>query len=371
MIIKKPTVIIDEKRVRRNIERMALKAQKNGVRFRPHFKTHQSAEIGEIFKEFGISEIAVSSIDMAAYFAKHGWKDIMVSIPVNIRQIEEINTLAGQISLGLLTESMESADFLAENIVSPVNVWIEIDTGDNRTGLDWKDTEKIAYMAAFVDKSKNLHLAGILTHAGHSYEKQSSEAVEKVHKDSISRMNDVKDYLFTRGFKNIEISTGDTPTCNLMSDFSGTDEIRPGNFVFNDLLQKSIGSCSEADIAIAVACPVISKHPERNELVIYGGGAHLSSDFLEWGGKRMFGLVALPGPGGWTVSVRNAFINRITQEHGSVRAEKDFIAGVNTGDILMILPVHSCLTATLHQTYQTLDGKTLISFHYEISLNHS
>jgi len=142
MRIKKPTVIIDEKRVRGNIERMALKAQKNGVRFRPHFKTHQSAEIGEIFKEFGVSEIAVSSIDMAVYFTKHGWKDIVASIPVNIRQIEEINELAGQISLGLLTESIESAEFLAENVVSPVNVWIEIDTGDCRTGLDWKDTKK-------------------------------------------------------------------------------------------------------------------------------------------------------------------------------------------------------------------------------------
>ena len=366
MKIKKPTIIVDEERVRKNVERMAKKAQKSGVRFRPHFKTHQSADIGEIFKEFGISVIAASSIDMAAYFAKHDWKDITVAIPVNIRQIDEINELAGKISLGLLVESIQSAKFLAENVLSSINVWVEIDTGDRRTGVDWKNTEKIESIATIIKESGNLSLSGILTHAGQSYEKESIEAVKKVHRDSISQMNAVKDYLSSKGFIDIEISIGDTPTCSIMDDFSGVDEIRPGNFVFNDLLQVSIGSCVEEDIAIAVACPVISKHPERNELIIYGGGAHLSRDSLERDGAQFFGLVALPTSMGWTSSMKNACVTKIVQEHGTIQAERDFIDRISPGDLLMILPIHSCLTANLHQTYQTLNGKILKSFHYEI-----
>lgn len=366
MGIKKPTIIIDEKRVRKNIERMSKKAEKSGVRFRPHFKTHQNREIGEIFKEFGVSTITASSIDMAAYFAKHDWKDITVAIPVNIRQIDEINGLARKISLGVIVESIQSAKFLAENVLSSLNVWIEIDSGDCRTGVDWKNTEKIESIANVINESGNLSLCGILTHAGQSYEKESPEAIKNVYRSSLSQMNAVKDYLSSKGFIDIEISIGDTPTCSIMEDFSGADEIRPGNFVFNDLLQVSLGSCTEEDIAIVVACPVISKYPERSELIIYGGSVHLSKDSLERGGAQFFGQVALPENKGWTPSIKNAFVTKITQEHGTIQAERDFIDRVSPGDILMILPIHSCLTANLHQTYQTLDGKILNSFHYEI-----
>ena len=48
--IVQPTVVIDETRVKRNIETMAAKARRSGTRFRPHYKTHQCAAIGEWFR---------------------------------------------------------------------------------------------------------------------------------------------------------------------------------------------------------------------------------------------------------------------------------------------------------------------------------
>lgn len=35
-----------------------------------------------------------------------------------------------------------------------------------------------------------------------------------------------------------------------------------------------IGSCSADDIVVAVVCPVVAKHEERGEMVIYGGAVH-------------------------------------------------------------------------------------------------
>ncbi len=366
MNIKKPTVIVDEPKMRRNIERMSEKARRNGVRLRAHFKTHQSVEVGEIIRKYGIQAITASSIDMAAYFAARGWRDITVAIPVNIRQIDDINMLAGKISLGVLVESLTSAEFLADSVRSPLRVWIEVDSGELRTGVNWKNTEKIEKIAHLIEGSEQLTLAGILTHAGQSYDQASVEAIEKVHRESISRMNEVRDHLVRGGFSDIEISVGDTPTCSLMDDFSGVDEIRPGNFVFNDLLQVSLGCCREEDIAVAVACPVIARYPERNELIIYGGGAHLATDHLMRDGSPYFGLVALPTETGWTLSVDGAWVLKIAQEHGTIRADREFINGIKVGDILMILPIHSCLTVNLHQVYQTVHGKKLTSFHYEL-----
>ena len=73
--ISRPALLLDKEQVFSNIDKMASKAKATGVKFRPHFKTHQSAEIGNWFRDFGVTAITVSSLDMAIYFAKHGWAD--------------------------------------------------------------------------------------------------------------------------------------------------------------------------------------------------------------------------------------------------------------------------------------------------------
>ncbi|MDQ1351629.1 MAG: hypothetical protein QG657_1934, partial [Acidobacteriota bacterium] len=72
---------MDKEKALKNIIRIKEKiARSPGVRFRPHFKTHQSAQIGQWFREMGVSAITVSSVDMALYFAQHGWTDITIAI---------------------------------------------------------------------------------------------------------------------------------------------------------------------------------------------------------------------------------------------------------------------------------------------------
>ena len=63
MNITKPTLILDEAKCKANIAFMADKAKTNNVELRPHFKTHQSLEIGRWFKEAGISKITASSLE--------------------------------------------------------------------------------------------------------------------------------------------------------------------------------------------------------------------------------------------------------------------------------------------------------------------
>ena len=101
MKITEPTLILDKKRCLANIEKMANKAKRNNINFRPHFKTHQSAEIGSWFRNFDVTSITVSSVRMAKYFAANGWNDITIAFPVNILEIGQINELALKISLNI------------------------------------------------------------------------------------------------------------------------------------------------------------------------------------------------------------------------------------------------------------------------------
>ena len=121
--IKKPTLLLNADQTRKNIQWMVQKAAAEDIRLRPHFKTHQSAAIGEWFREAGVTAITVSSVDMAAYFADHGWKDITIAFPVNWREIDEINALALRVKLNLLVESVETARFLDEHLETTLDVW--------------------------------------------------------------------------------------------------------------------------------------------------------------------------------------------------------------------------------------------------------
>ena len=360
LTITSPSLLLDKNKALQNIEAMASKARKNGVRFRPHFKTHQSAEVGEWFRECGVDAITVSSVEMAMYFAQHGWKDITIAFPVNILEIENINRLASSIKLNLLVESKETVAFLAKNLLDAVDVWIKIDVGYHRTGIHWNQFDEIATLAHSIAQSKRMTFKGLLTHSGHAYRAQFPAEVTAIYLESVQRLREIKKRLVAHGFPNTRISIGDTPSCSIVEDFSGVDEIRPGNFVFYDIMQLSIGSCQEENIAVAVACPVVAKHQERNEIVIYGGAVHLSKEFIvDKKGNKVFGYVALFDGTGWSLVIENTYISALSQEHGIIKTESDFFEKVTIGDVLLILPVHSCLTANLLRKYLTLDGKTI------------
>lgn len=354
--VQKPTLLLDQERVLHNIKRMVERARGSGVRLRPHFKTHQSAEIGNWFRPFGVEAITVSSVSMARYFAKHGWQDITLAFPTNILEIEAINQLAAQIKLGLLVESVETVQFLAQHLTHPVNLWIKIDVGYGRTGVDWLNTDALDALTTAIGSAPHLSLRGILTHAGHTYKARSRSEIEVTYHDFVFKMKAAKARLEEVGAGQIEISIGDTPSCSIVNDLSDVDEIRPGNFVFYDVMQRQIGTCRETDIAVAVACPVVAKHPDQGKLVIYGGAVHLSKEALLMGEQQIFGYVALPTPQGWGSRLENAVVTNLSQEHGLISADEATLNQIQVGDIVMVLPVHSCLTANLMRKYHTLEG---------------
>lgn len=354
MDIIEPTLLLDEQKCRQNIRKMVEKAHQHQLNLRPHFKTHQSHEIGRWFREAGVKSITVSSVKMASYFAQDHWTDITIAFPVNLLEIGRINTLANQVNLNLLVESEEVIQKLSQKLTTKVGVFIKIDVGANRTGVHPDHESVIQKLIAQIDGAHFLEFRGFLAHAGHSYRARSQEEIRHVHLGSIQLMRKLK-AKFKATHPNLLLSVGDTPTCSVAQDFSGIDEIRPGNFVFYDAMQQQIGSCQFSEIAVAMACPIVALHPERGELVIYGGGVHFSKDHTQ--ADRVgthYGLVVQKDNGKWGEPLEQVFVHRLSQEHGIVKAPSDFIAQQSVGDLLYILPVHSCMTANLMKSYQTL-----------------
>jgi D-serine deaminase-like pyridoxal phosphate-dependent protein len=357
--IHRPTIILNEERVRINIQKMVEKATANRVQLRPHFKTHQSAAIGEWFREEGISAITVSSLSMAAYFAKQGWEDITVAFPFNLREIEDLWNLGERSHLELLVESDEVVEFLDARYGRELDLWIKIEAGGNRAGIQWQDSDAVTSLAERIAGSSHLKFKGILSHFGQTYHVASRNEAAQLYSEGVDRMRKVRAALRKAGFRKTQISVGDTPGCCSSDDLGGVDEIRPGNFIFFDITQLRIGSCSEEEIALAVACPVVSKHPERNELILYGGAVHLSKEHLVDGGVHSYGDVAFPAIDGWSEKIPGGYIRSLSQEHGVVHLPGDAMSRIKVGDLLMVLPVHSCLTVAALGEYITLEGERI------------
>lgn len=354
--IKTPTLLLDEAQARHNILKMSEKAKEYGIQLRPHFKTHQSAQIGKWFQEAGVKAITVSSVSMADYFARHGWRDITIAFPMNWREMEAINRIADHTHLELLIESVESAHFLQDHLRLLTDIWIKVDVGSHRAGIWWENKDEISKLVNAILKCNKLILRGFLTHNGVTYHAGSVAEIKAMHRNSIQRMLSVSQLFEESRRSAFEISIGDTPGCWLSEDFSGVDEIRPGNFVFFDIWQQQLGVCKFGEIAVALACPVVAKHYERKEAIIYGGAIHLSKEFILMDGKPNYGLLALPVAEGWSSPLDGCYLSSLSQEHGILKLSQDVFEKINIGDLVCILPVHSCLVADAMGSYLTLDG---------------
>lgn len=345
--IKSPTLAINKEIARDNIKRMVAKLDQDCI-LRPHFKTHNNKITAKIFQEFGLNKITVSSLDMALYFRKVGFKNITIAFPVNIREQKTLNKLCSNTQVGLTISNIQAAKHIAKIISKKADIWIEIDTGYNRSGIVWNNKEEIENCSNEINKSNNLNFVGFLTHNGETYSLNNKSDILKSTNDSISKMLKLKNEFLKY---NPLISIGDTPGCSLMTDFTDIDEIRPGNFVYYDLMMLEKQVCTIDDIAATVLCPVVDINSERSELVIHGGAVHFSKEFIEIEGKKVFGKV-IKHIGKEKYDIEES-IYSLSQEHGIIKLANTDVSNFKIGDLLEIIPVHSCLTANL------MKGKTL------------
>jgi D-serine deaminase-like pyridoxal phosphate-dependent protein len=338
-----PKLVLDKQKCKTNIKRFVSKAKKKGLIFRPHFKTHQSAQIGEWFRQNGVNSITVSSIAMAEYFAAAGWNDITIAFPLNVLQISQYNKLAENINLNLLISTTQILPKLSQ-LSDKIGYFIELDNGSNRSGLE---IDLALKLAAILPSDR---VRGFLLHAGNTYKAKNSTEILKIHQQQLEIAQKCK-----QNFPEKIFSIGDTPSFSLAENFSNIDEARPGNFVFFDVMQRNLGSCQWEDIALAVYCPVVAMYDKRQEIVIHGGAVHLSKE----NEKGCFGRVAIPGKTGWGEPLPDTYVTSLSQEHGIIKTRGDVLEMIELGSILAILPIHSCLTANLFTEYNTLENNII------------
>jgi D-serine deaminase-like pyridoxal phosphate-dependent protein len=203
-----------------------------------------------------------------------------------------------------------------------------------------------------------LEFEGLLIHDGHTYAARSREEIAGIHQITMGKINTLKENC-SEELANTIISLGDTPTFSAIDTFEGFNEMRPGNFVFYDLMQWQIGSCNWNEIAVCMVCPVVAKHTDRNTLILYGGSVHFSKDRIVIDDKNVFGMLVKLTKKGWELFEKPHYLTSVSQEHGILEVDSEMLGQYSVGDLVGIIPVHSCLTADLMKSYQTLEGQVI------------
>jgi D-serine deaminase-like pyridoxal phosphate-dependent protein len=354
--IASPTLLIDEKITRANLKKMADKAQELGKMLVPHWKTAQSRIVGNWAKDCGIREVTASSISLAEYLCGQGWDSIHIAFPFNIREIPRLNRLAAKQGISVQVVNAATARALAEGLTEKVEFFVELDAGYGRTGIQATQEAELEAILTQANASEFLRFKGFYIHPGHTY---YGKDTDKIHLESQEALAKMKAKYLNR-YPNLVTRLGDTPGCAVRSEFGEVDELGPGNFVFFDLMQVQLGSCTKEDIAVCLAVPVVDIRKDRKEILIHGGGVHLAKDVLiNEDGSKNFGEIVLLHENGWSIPNHRSFVKSISQEHGIIQASDELLASIQVGDLLGILPVHSCMTADCMGSYLTLDGQVV------------
>ena len=100
-----PAALVDLDRLERNIRRTREKANRSGVRLRPHVKTHKSVEIARLQFDGDTGPVTVSTLEEAERFAEAGFRDITYAVPLNPALLNRAAALSARIDrLNLLLD---------------------------------------------------------------------------------------------------------------------------------------------------------------------------------------------------------------------------------------------------------------------------
>lgn len=359
--LKTPSLVLDVERVRSNAARIASRVKDLGARLRPHVKTHKCVEIARLQTTDHFGGITVSTLAEAHVFAEHNFKDIIYAVPIEPGKFNEaIETSRSCENLALLIDDLETTTALnaaARTAGATINLYLKVDCGYHRCGVEPHSREAIAIPQAITDSS-NLRFAGILTHAGHSYHCRSREESVETARHERDLMTDFADHLRASGVPVPVVSIGSTPTITHIDHLDGVDEVRAGNYIFFDAFQHTLGSCAAADCALTVLAAVIHRDRSQGQIVIDAGATALSKDRgpVEFDPACGYGRVL--DLGGRDLGLR---INSLSQEHGIIKGlDDELLDHLKTGSRIRILANHSCLAVAQHTHFHVLENNRIV-----------
>lgn len=337
---------------------MQAAANARGLRLRPHAKTHKSVAFARLQVERGASGICCAKLGEAEVFADSGIADIRLPYPLNPANAPRVLRLLDQTHLSFIVDHLDVArgwSAAMEEARREVDVLVKVDVGFHRCGIDADAPGAVAFVTS-VARMKGLRFRGLLSHAGHAYGAMSEEEAAGIAKAEAMLLNGLAARVRRAGVEVEEISVGATPTARFSAREEGITELRPGNYIYYDRTQVSLGAAGWSDCALTVLARVVSVHaPDR---VIFDSGSKTLTNDLARGASNPTGYGAVLSAIDSDEPDAALAIERLSEEHATVRASRP--STLQPGDLVRIVPNHSCVVSNLVDHVWLVDGREVI-----------
>jgi D-serine deaminase-like pyridoxal phosphate-dependent protein len=253
-------------------------------------------------------------------------------------------SLPDEVQLTVALDSMIAIDQLGHTsraIDRPVNVYIEVDMGMHRVGVQSAD-EALA-LALHVQSKPPLRFAGLTFYPGHIREhvQQQQASLDQLR----ANLTALLDRFEAAGVEVRVVSGGSTPAAWRMHEIRGVTEVRPGTYVYNDRTTAALGACGWEDCAFTVLGTVVSTAVPGQAVVDTGSKALGREPMRGVEGEGFGALLDRP----------DVTVQRMSEEHGILDLSRtDWRPSV--GDQVRIVPNHVCIVVHLNDTIYGVRG---------------
>lgn len=333
-----PALVFFPEIVRANVARVVELAG-SPERLRPHVKTHKTREIVQFQLAAGVTKHKCATIAEAELLASAGVPDVLISYPLvgpNVGRLAALARLFPATAFSALVDCETGANGLATAAAEsgrPIGFLVDIDVGQNRTGLLAGDSAMSLYATA-------AQLPGLVPQGLHAYDghngMESLADREAAARAGLAPVLAMRAELERRGFAVPRVVAGGTPTFSTYSkmlDVPGL-ECSPGTYVLHDHgYGTKFRELTGIEPAAVLVTRVVSR-PTPTRVTFDLGTKAVASD--PPAGKR---LVLLDVPE-YTAVAHN-------EEHFVI--ETPHADRFAPGDVAYAIPTHVCPTCALHR----------------------
>lgn len=333
-----PHLVVDLDVLERNIAAMAARGREADVAIRPHVKTHKIPQIADLQREAGARGITVATIGEAETFVASGFDDVLIAYPVWVDAEDgaRLRTLADAARVRVGCDSLDAARQVRRHAGTGIEVLIELDSGQHRSGTAPAAAGELADGIAHL----GLAVAGVFTFPGHSYTRETRAAAAH-ERTSLALASQA---LRAKGVEPRVRSGGSSPSMAFITPPPASDapdaavaptEMRPGAYVFNDAQQWELGVCGAEDIALTAHARVVSH--AGGQLVLGAGSKTLAPDKAPWATGH-----------GRLLDLPDARIVQLSEHHAVVDTVGTPLPAL--GSIVRVVPNHCCNAVNLADT---------------------
>ncbi|MEP7321982.1 MAG: D-TA family PLP-dependent enzyme [Saprospiraceae bacterium] len=256
--IDTPALFVFPDRIAANIE-AALSMVGDPGRLRPHIKTHKSKEAAQMMIDEGITKFKCATIAEAEILGSLNAQDVLLAYqPVGpkIKRFLRLQIQFPGTRFSCLVDNSQAASALSDEALSSesrIEVFLDIDTGMHRTGIEPEQAEDLFL---FCIACKGLTVRGLHAYDGHIRDLDLNERQQKSDQayDTVLKL---KNKLSEHSGNTLNIICGGSPTFPTHAHRLNV-ECSPGTFIYWDKGYTDLYDGKSFKPAAVIATRVIS-----------------------------------------------------------------------------------------------------------------